>query len=167
MVQISWTAPRTWTTGEVVTATIMNQHVRDNLLDLDARTTVVGDTVLTSQATSSTTYTDLATPGPEVTVVIGSSGLALVAWMCGQANNTSGSASLMSFAVSGATTLAAADDRALTFTSPSNNALVRHGMTVRLQSLNAGSNTFTAKYRANANQATFDARRLLVTPLGS
>jgi len=26
-----WTTPRTWTTGEVVTAAIMNTHVRDNL----------------------------------------------------------------------------------------------------------------------------------------
>jgi hypothetical protein len=27
----AWTAPRTWVAGEVVTATIMNQHIRDNL----------------------------------------------------------------------------------------------------------------------------------------
>lgn len=27
----SWTTPRTWTTGELVTAAIMNTHVRDNL----------------------------------------------------------------------------------------------------------------------------------------
>ncbi len=26
-----WTAPRTWTAGEVVTASIMNAHVRDDL----------------------------------------------------------------------------------------------------------------------------------------
>lgn len=29
---MAWTAPRTWVTGEVVTATMMNTHVRDNLL---------------------------------------------------------------------------------------------------------------------------------------
>lgn len=27
----TWTAPRTWTSGELVTASIMNTHVRDNL----------------------------------------------------------------------------------------------------------------------------------------
>lgn len=27
-----WTAPRTWVTGEVVTSTVMNTHVRDNLI---------------------------------------------------------------------------------------------------------------------------------------
>lgn len=29
---MAWTAPRTWTTGELVTAAIMNTHVRDNQL---------------------------------------------------------------------------------------------------------------------------------------
>lgn len=28
---MAWTAPRTWTTGELVTAAIMNTHVRNNL----------------------------------------------------------------------------------------------------------------------------------------
>jgi hypothetical protein len=28
---MAWTAPRTWTAGEVVTAAILNTHVRDNL----------------------------------------------------------------------------------------------------------------------------------------
>lgn len=35
-----WTAPRTWVAGEVVTAAIMNVHVRDNLSDLNARVTI-------------------------------------------------------------------------------------------------------------------------------
>ena len=30
---MAWTAPRTWVTGEVVTAALMNTHVRDNLLE--------------------------------------------------------------------------------------------------------------------------------------
>ncbi len=29
---MAWTAPRTWTDGELVTAAIMNPHIRDNLL---------------------------------------------------------------------------------------------------------------------------------------
>lgn len=31
---MAWTTPRTWTTGELVTAALMNTHVRDNLSDL-------------------------------------------------------------------------------------------------------------------------------------
>lgn len=34
---MAWTTPRTWVAGEVVTASIMNTHVRDNLDDLDTR----------------------------------------------------------------------------------------------------------------------------------
>jgi len=40
----SWTAPRTWTTGELVTATIGNTHWRDNLLETyPAKVTTAGD----------------------------------------------------------------------------------------------------------------------------
>ena len=36
---MGWTAPRTWVDGEVVTASIMNTHVRDNFEDIrDAKT---------------------------------------------------------------------------------------------------------------------------------
>lgn len=31
---MAWTVPRTWVAGEIVTAALMNTHVRDNLLDL-------------------------------------------------------------------------------------------------------------------------------------
>lgn len=37
---MAWTTPRTWVTSETVTASLMNTHVRDNLLALgDVRTT--------------------------------------------------------------------------------------------------------------------------------
>ena len=32
---MAWTAPKTWTVGEGVTAALMNTHLRDNLLALD------------------------------------------------------------------------------------------------------------------------------------
>ncbi len=31
---MAWTAPRTWVTGEVVTSSIMNTHIRDNFLGM-------------------------------------------------------------------------------------------------------------------------------------
>jgi len=34
---MSWTAPKTWTAGELVTMETLNREVRDNLKDLDAR----------------------------------------------------------------------------------------------------------------------------------
>ena len=47
----SWTAPRTWTTGEIVTAAILNAHVRDNLLETaPAKVTTQGDLVYATAA---------------------------------------------------------------------------------------------------------------------
>lgn len=41
---MAWTAPRTWVAAEVVTAAILNQHVRDNLLmTAPAVVTAAGD----------------------------------------------------------------------------------------------------------------------------
>lgn len=58
---MAWTAPRTWVTGEVVTAALLNTHMRDNLNFLK---TVGGLTKLTQVAATadlslSTTPTDV------------------------------------------------------------------------------------------------------------
>lgn len=166
---MSWTAPRTWVTGEVVTAALLNTHIRDNQIDLDRRTSPVGSVVATSQTTTATSYSDLASVGPAVTVTIGSTGKALVALHSAIANATSNLASYAGFAVSGATTVAASDAQAIGFTSPSSGAGIRAGTTLVVTGLNPGSTTFTAKYRMDpgVGPATFVDRRLAVTPLGS
>lgn len=33
---MAWTSPRTWVAGEVVTAALLNTHLRDNLLELNS-----------------------------------------------------------------------------------------------------------------------------------
>lgn len=35
---MAWTNPRTWLTGEVLTAALLNTHLRDNLLELNGAT---------------------------------------------------------------------------------------------------------------------------------
>lgn len=53
----SWTAPRTWVLGEIVTAAQMNTHVRDDLLETaPAKVTTAGDIV---QATAANTLARL------------------------------------------------------------------------------------------------------------
>ena len=48
---MSWTAPRTWVASEVVTASLMNTHVRDNLLETAvAKVTTQGDLVYATGA---------------------------------------------------------------------------------------------------------------------
>lgn len=135
--------------------------------------------VATNQTTATTTYTDLATVGPQVTVTIGSSRRCLVIVDCRITCATAGQAAQyvggsMGFAVSGASTIAAGNG-ALNIqfysgpTAPNIawNQATSH--TVVLQSadgLNAGSNTFTAKYYSQtANPVCgFEARNIVVIP---
>lgn len=51
---MAWTAPRTWVAGEVVTAGMLNTHVRDNLLALgDPTIAAYGPPAVIGVATSS------------------------------------------------------------------------------------------------------------------
>lgn len=48
---MAWTAPRTWVATEVVTASIMNTHVRDNLLETGpAKVTAAGQSLFSTGA---------------------------------------------------------------------------------------------------------------------
>ena len=50
---MSWSAPRTWTLGETVTAALMNTHIRDNLLETcPATVTTAGDITYADAANS-------------------------------------------------------------------------------------------------------------------
>lgn len=52
---MAWTAPRTYTTGEIITAAILNAHVRDNLLETaPALAGAAGDTFYADAANSIT-----------------------------------------------------------------------------------------------------------------
>ena len=118
----------------------------------------------TSQTTTSTTYTDLATAGPAVTVTIPASGQALVTVTAGLNNSTDGVATIMSFAISGATTRAAAD--ATSLQSQANSVDVfQISATYFVSGLTAGSNTFTAKYRVAGTTGRFVNRSIIVVPL--
>ncbi len=119
------------------------------------------------------TYADMTTAGPAVTVTVGASGKVLVLLSTvPQIAATSGQTgtAFMSFAVSGANTLAASDDRAtrLSLINGTISQTLDHTSTtsVVLTGLNAGSTTFTAKY-AKFGTATVNMqrRRISVIPL--
>lgn len=154
--------------GQILTAAYWNQQVRDNMIDLDRRTTSTGATVATSQTSTSSSSVDLTTVGPAVTVTIGSTGRAMVSLYCAQNNSTSGDVVFMGFALSGANTLAPTDALSLAFTSPVPGGGTRYGASFLLQGLTAGSTTFTAKYRISVGgTGTWSDRQIIVTPLGS
>lgn len=72
---MAWTAPRTWVAGEIVTAAIMNTHVRDNLSLL--KTSIADDGRV--QALSSTYFASLSAanltsiPGSQLTGTVAAS----------------------------------------------------------------------------------------------
>lgn len=167
---MSWNPPsgHIYATGEIVTASTLNVYVKDNLDDLDRRTTPVGAGVATSESTPSTTYTNLTTGGPAVTATIGATFKALVTLRAALANANVPVASYMGVAISGASTFAAADSTAIGFTSTIASSGIRTGMVILYTALGAGSTTFTAKYRTDGggNMTAVD-RAISVTPLGS
>jgi hypothetical protein len=126
------------------------------------RTTNSGNS---SESTTSTTYADLATAGPAVTADIGSSGACLViltaAVQCNSTTNTH--RAYMSFAVSGASALAASDLRSLNMIASA--GLSEVSAVRRITGLSAGSNTFTGKYRTDSGSGVFGRRELTVIPL--
>src|SRR3990167_4205296 len=68
---MAWTAPRTWVTAELVTAALLNAHVRDNLLEsAAAKVTTKGDIVA---ATGANALARIAV-GANTTIPIAASG---------------------------------------------------------------------------------------------
>ena len=76
---MAWTAPTTWTTGQIVTAALMNTHVRDNLnVTAPAVMTTQGDIIYASGAN---TPARLAKPGtPDGEVLTFASGASAPSW---------------------------------------------------------------------------------------
>lgn len=123
-------------------------------------------TVAANESTTSTAYTDLTTIGPAVTVDIEASGAALVIVSARIYSDADGGQGLMTFDVSGATTVAGGDARALILTSPGVNLYNATSRLYHVTGLVAGSNTFTSKYRRlGGTQATFGYRGIAVLPL--
>lgn len=120
--------------------------------------------VTTSQSTTSTSYTDLTTTGPAVSLETGTIALVTISATIGEV--TDGTEEMWaSFAVSGATTISASDGYGIVFNGAgtNRNPQVSVSRTFRLTGLTAGTNTFTMKYRiSNAGNAAFRERSVTV-----
>lgn len=180
---MAWVAPLTWTTAQVVTAANLNQQIRDNMLEtapakVTAASQILVSTgpnalamramqvaeVTTAQATTSTSYTDLSTAGPAVTVTTGVFSLVSVA--ARMSNDAAGTSCFAAVAITGASAIAADDAQALQFESSAAFDLSRSSVCYLVSGLTAGSNTFTMKYKVSAaNSGTFANRRLSIIPL--
>jgi hypothetical protein len=123
--------------------------------------------------TTLTNYGDLTSPaglvGPAATVSVSSSGEALVTITAQESSN--GQGCYMSFAVSGATTLAPAPNDVQSFATLG-PFLTQGSATYLVTGLNPGTNTFTAQYRTDGTNlygyqlygCTFGNPTIIVTP---
>ena len=117
-------------------------------------------TVATNEVTTSTSYTDLATSGPAVTVTTGTTVLVIVTGAVASSTNNTG---YMSYGVTGATTSAATDARSLYFKKDGSN--YPRASAASILTVTAGSNTFTAKYKTDAGTTYFSDRNIIVINL--
>jgi hypothetical protein len=123
------------------------------------------DAAITSagQTTTSTSFTDLATVGPTITLETGTKAIVMITSFL--SNNTAGQTNVMGVAVSGASSVAASDGGSLTVYAAAVSAPQRLTFVSFVTGLTAGVNTFTAKYRVTGGTGSFAERRVLVLPL--
>lgn len=178
---MSWSAPMTAVANSTFTAAQFNQHVRDNLNETaPAKATTAGSYFvangvnsiterravsaadLASGTTTSTTFTDLsgASAGPSITIEHGPNVLVIVR---GSLENTGAGSARMAYTLSGANSLAAADNRGAHIFGVANVNLGASDVSL-LNSLTPGTSTFTAKYRVSSGTGQFSARRIIVMP---
>lgn len=182
---MAWTAPMTFIDGTVLTAPQLNTHFRDNMLEtIPAKSTHNGGVgggyfivqgphdlqergigyheVTTSQTTTSTAFVDLATVGPSVGVVTGTSAWLLVSAEMG--NSLDGAEVFASVSVADDTTKEASDGYGISRAAGAGSRNAHFG-SIFFSDLTPGHNIFTMKYRVGAGTGTFLNRRLWVMPL--
>jgi len=184
---MAWTAPMTAIAGGIVAAADFNTYVRDNLNATEAALAAnpggffvatglhaIAERVFTTnvvdaqETRASSTYGDMATVGPSVTVTTGTKAIVVQGGRIGDNNAASGNPSnKMSWAISGATTRAAADDWAagIVAVGNGNGPLIYTSRWYVATALTAGSNTFTAKYACSSGTMTAQYRSIHVLPL--
>lgn len=184
---MAWTAPMTAVANDVFTAAQFNAHVRDNFLETaPAKATTAGSifvgtaanaiaeripqsaTVATGGTVTATAYGDPATGtvGPAVTAT--SAATAIVFLGSAFNSNTADKSIFMGYDISGASTIAAADARALcSYSESTGTGNIRIGRAFLQTGLTPGANTFTAKYKINTSGGTHNItqRDIIVIPL--
>jgi len=121
--------------------------------------------VSATESTTSTSYTNLTTAGPAVTVTTGTKALVIVSAKIFNGTNNNSLQAFMTYAVSGATTTAAADTWALAASGIQSTGYQFKMSLASVATLTAGSNVFTAKYRATSGTSEFGDRSIFVINL--
>lgn len=173
-----WTTLPTYTNGTLTAAQLM--AMRDNINETAPAKAIVGSwplhftssatntvaareirdqTVSDQDSTTNTSYTDLPTNGPAVTLTTGAFALCFPG---SRVFNTSGGVAYASFLITGATVGDSATDGRGVANQGTDD--LRAGST-QLMACTPGSNIFTMKYRVSSATGTFQSRRLCVMGL--
>ena len=126
---------------------------------------VASATLGTNQTTTSTSYTDLATVGPSVTLTTGTKALVIISTYI--QNAVSNRDTYASWEVSGASTVAAADSWGMLVWANASGIQISASRVHLITGLTPGSNTFTMKYRVSAGTGAFSQRHITVLDMGS
>jgi hypothetical protein len=177
---MAWSVPATAIAGQPFTAVLANAQMRDNLnATAPALATTISswftgtganaiaeripaqNNTLASSTTTSTSYTNLG-DGVSTSVTVATGTSALVLLYANFFNSVNATNTWVSFAVSGATTIAASDSFSLMHNY---NGGKRFGVPFYVNgTLTPGNNTFTMKYRVTGNTGTYTTRRIGVIP---
>lgn len=149
----------TFVAGDVLEA----QQLNDSFTAVNVVKAIGNSYILTTQATSNASYTDLATTGPSITLTTGTAAIIIIAGR-GNDDANDGATAIMGWACSGATTIAATDDVSW---QADQAAFRSYGVNIyKVTTLTPGSNTFTAKYRkSGGSTASFGYRQMMVIAL--
>lgn len=181
---MAWTVPMTFIDNTVLTAAQLNTNLRDNFLEtIPAKATNNGGAgagyfivqgphqiaergigyaeVNTSQTTTSSSYTNLSTVGPSVSVLTGTK--AIVIFSAEMGAPAGGIECGVAPEVAGATSIPADDDRALVIAAGPGSRNAASYMAVYTE-LTPGINIFTLKYMVSQQTGTFLNRHLWVMP---
>ena len=120
--------------------------------------------VSNNQSTSSTSYADLGNTDDYVTVTVGTSALVVISSMIRYGSGTS-VYPYVGFAVSGANTQSAVDNRSAMIIAADAGLDMSVSMVQLLTGLTPGSTTFKMKYRVSGGTWSFLHRRIAVLPL--
>lgn len=178
---MAWTSPKTFTANTVLTAAELNTYLRNNLLETaPAKATTTGSMfvgagpnaiqeripqlaeVAASESTTSTSYADLESIGPSVTVTSGVR--ALIIMKASISNSVVNNQSFISYAISGSTTQSATDTLSLTTDGVTEDKTHSRCMILMQEDLTPGEMTYTMKYKVNSGIGTFSDRFIGVWP---
>lgn len=115
--------------------------------------------VLPRETTTSTSYVALTTAGPAVSISTGTSALVTIS---ANIDTSAVNYCYVSFAVSGATTLAASDSNAIYMGQFTANQLLSASSQFLITGLTSGVNTFTMQYKTTGGTAGFTIRSITV-----